>query len=716
MDEKGKMNTGEYEELIKEVKANSPYKRLSSAKKKWMSVSEMGELLGLKKTDRYWLVHKNFFETKEIAGKMRVNIESFEKWYANQIKYHKVNGEEPGKELKEWSYSVPELAEMLELTDGVVYDLIKRNNIEVVIVDYWKRVPKAAFQKWYDGQSRYRTKEDEKRDAEMEAATLTMPEMAKQLGITRNQVYGILNSQKYQHFFEFVTIADRKRITKESFQKFLEGQDEYHLDPANDYEELAMEENVALANYRRKKLAQTGERNGKFNVIYSYTDADGKRKQKWETYATKAEAKKRKKEIEYKEEMGSMIIPQCKTMKDLLAEYVALYGKDNWALSTYDGNVSLINNYILPIIGDEKLSEINTRFIEKYYQRLLKVPAVVNPIIGKRKNEYVSTSTIRDIHKLLRSCFKQAVKWELMEKNPCIYATVPKHKTKKREIWTAETLMYALEVCEDDRLKLAMNLSFSCSLRISELLGLTWDCVDISEEAIEENRAYLFINKESQRVSKSALKELDAKDVLLIFPEKSKTNKTVRVLKTPKTDSSVRKVFLPKSVAKMLIEWKEKQDETKEVLGDEYMDYNLVMASTFGLPLGDGAIRKPLNQLIKDYDLPPVVFHSLRHSSVTYKLKLNGGDIKAVQGDSGHAQVSMVTDVYSHILDDDRKKNAELFEEAFYEKKDQDPQMHPNTAQNTVAVPEGVDAELLAKVLNNPEMAALLASLAKTMK
>ena len=76
----------------------------------------------------------------------------------------------------------------------------------------------------------------------------------------------------------------------------------------------------------------------------------------------------------------------------------------------------------------------------------------------------------------------------------------------------------------------------------------------------------------------------------------------------------------------------------------------------------------------------------------------------------------MVTDVYSHILDDDRKKNAELFEEAFYEKKNLDPQMHPNTAENTVAVPEGVDAELLAKVLSNPEMAALLISLAKTMK
>ena len=79
-------------------------------------------------------------------------------------------------------------------------------------------------------------------------------------------------------------------------------------------------------------------------------------------------------------------------------------------------------------------------------------------------------------------------------------------------------------------------------------------------------------------------------------------------------------------------------------------------------------------------------------------------------------EFGMVTDVYSHILDDDRKKNAELFEEAFYEKKNLDPQMHPNTVQNTVAVLEGVHEELLAKVLNNPEMAALLTSLAKTMK
>ncbi|MBS6837558.1 MAG: phage integrase SAM-like domain-containing protein, partial [[Eubacterium] rectale] len=292
----------------------------------------------------------------------------------------------------------------------------------------------------------------------------------------------------------------------------------------------------------------------------SYTNEKGERKQKWETYETKAEAKRRKKEIEYKKEMGSFVVRKCKTLDELITEYVALYGKENWALSTYEGNVSLINNYILPIIGDTKLSEINTRFIERYYQSLLKRRAVINPLNKTSRNEFVSSSTVRDVNKLLRNCFEQAVKWELMEKNPCTHATVPKHKSQKRDIWTADTLMYALSVCEDERLKLAINLSFSCSLRLGELLGLT-------------------------RIRKESLNALDGKDVLLVFPTNHKKNSTVRILKTPKTESSVRKIFLPKSVANMLVDWKAEQDEMKEILGDEYMDYNLVMASTFGLPL-----------------------------------------------------------------------------------------------------------------------------------
>ena len=184
------------EEIISKISEESPYKRRPTQKRTWMTVPEMGKLLGLKKTDRYWLVHKNVFESKEIAGKIRINIASFEKWYANQIKYHKVTGEEPGKELKSWSYSVKEVADLLGVDEYLVYDLLKKNQMEAVIVDYWKRIPKESFQNWYKSQSRYRTREDREKDALLEDATITMPEMAQLLGITRSSVYTILDSRE----------------------------------------------------------------------------------------------------------------------------------------------------------------------------------------------------------------------------------------------------------------------------------------------------------------------------------------------------------------------------------------------------------------------------------------------------------------------------------------------------------------------------------------
>ncbi|WP_431602803.1 hypothetical protein [Faecalibacterium prausnitzii] len=102
---------------------------------------------------------------------------------------------------------------------------------------------------------------------------------------------------------------------------------------------------------------------------------------------------------------------------------------------------------------------------------------------------------------------------------------------------------------------------------------------------------------------------------------------------------------------------------------------------------------------------------SLRHSSITYKLKLNGGDMKSVQGDSGHAQVKMVADVYSHIIDDDRRLNAERMEAAFYSGR----QATPEPVQPAATESSADDKELLLKLLQNPEMAALLKSLAKTL-
>ena len=196
-------------------------------KKKTMAVHEMAELLGLKKTDSYWLIHKQKFQTITVNGKTRVVIESFEKWYANQVKYKKAGGPPPGEELRRNTYSPQEIAELLGIDDTTVYLLIQKDHIPTIKVDYWMRIPKSAFESWYASQSRYRTPEDRERDREVEEASMTMPEMAKELGIPRSEVYKILRKKTNKAIFQFVVIADRRRVMRDSFEKWYSGQNTY---------------------------------------------------------------------------------------------------------------------------------------------------------------------------------------------------------------------------------------------------------------------------------------------------------------------------------------------------------------------------------------------------------------------------------------------------------------------------------------------------------
>ena len=225
-----------FQNLAGSIAKESPYARKEVSGRKLMSVAEMGRILGLGKTDRYWLLHKGFFETRVINRKTWVEIASFEKWYSGQVKYRKVDGEEPGRDLNEQSYSVRDVARMLDLSEATVYELIKRDGIPTIKVDYWMRIPK---------------------------------EMARLLGIPREKVYGIVKTGRYRPYFEVITIAGRKRITKESFESFLDGQSEYRLDPKNTYEEIVREDNVKLAELRRKKISERGGvRRGNGNQAY----------------------------------------------------------------------------------------------------------------------------------------------------------------------------------------------------------------------------------------------------------------------------------------------------------------------------------------------------------------------------------------------------------------------------------------------------------------
>ena len=115
--------------------------------------------------------------------------------------------------------------------------------------------------------------------------------------------------------------------------------------------------------------------------------------------------------------------------------------------------------------------------------------------------------------------------------------------------------------------------------------------------------------------------------------------------------------------------------------------------------------EKAFEKLNVSADLPNVVFHSLRHTSTTCKLKLNHGDLKATQGDTGHAEIDMITKVYAHILDEDRKINAQKFESSFYSNPDLREVRPPKDSTSSIDF-----NALIAQIHNSPELADALAA------
>lgn len=436
-------------------------------------------------------------------------------------------------------------------------------------------------------------------------------------------------------------------------------------------------------------MASIVKRKTNFAVVYWYLDETNTRKQKWETCVTKKEANARKVFIEYyQKNNGYVLVPLSEQyakeyeefkmelenpdseikLKEFLEIFVNIYGVSTWSASTFSSKQASIRNYINPFIGDMKLGEITTKVLSKYYNDLLSVPEVPRAN-GVKSKRCVQPANIKKINDIIRCALNQAIRWEYLDtnmRNPATLATLPKAQKNRREVWSIETFKEAIKACDDELLIMCMHLAFSCSMRIGEITGLTWEDVIIDNESIKDNNARVIIDKELSRVSLEAMQKLKEKDIIKIFPTQKPHATTRLVLKIPKTESSNRTVWLPKTVAILLQKYKKDQQGLKEFLGDAYNDYNLVIALDNGNPVESRIARKRLGMLIKENGFEPVVFHSLRHLSTGYKLKMTNGDVKSVQGDTGHAESEMVLDIYSRVIDEDRRNNAKKMDEQFY--------------------------------------------------
>ena len=212
-------------------------------------------------------------------------------------------------------------------------------------------------------------------------------------------------------------------------------------------------------------MATIVKQNKSFSVVYISYEG-GKKKQRWETYHSYEAALQRKEQIELiQAQQKEKLQSHAETLADFLREYVVLYGQSRWSYSTYTNYVPLMENHILPFLGEMRLTEFSPKIIATLYSRM-------------RCQQNLTSQMLTSIHKLLHSAFEQAVLWEYVGRNPFHKAPLPKSFPCPMEMLSNEEIKRLLQNSGFSLLGIAVHLAFAGSLRKGEILALTWGDVD----------------------------------------------------------------------------------------------------------------------------------------------------------------------------------------------------------------------------------------------
>lgn len=271
----------------------------------------------------------------------------------------------------------------------------------------------------------------------------------------------------------------------------------------------------------------------------------------------------------------------------------------------------------------------------------------------KQKQRLLSGTTIHEVHRLLGTAFRYAVEWGIIIKSP-VPVDSPKKSTQERSIWDVCEMQAALASMEDPILHLAVHLTLVGALREGEVAGLTPEDIDFDGAG---GTGTFTINKSMQRVQKASLARTGKDCILREFEDKREGSNTVLVLKKTKTASSCRTIFMTEALKEELKHWFKRLEMDEADMDGRYRNSGMLLRLPNGLAVEPVLIRKKFEKWQDAHpEFPHIVFHGLRHSSATYQLMISGGDVKAVQGTTGHASANLLVNTYAHIQQDSRKK------------------------------------------------------------
>ena len=292
--------------------------------------------------------------------------------------------------------------------------------------------------------------------------------------------------------------------------------------------------------------------------------------------------------------------------RELLTEWLEDYEKERVKARTYSRYEGLITLHILPELGDVEVSALGKREIQDFLTRKRRSGNI-------RSGEQLSATSTNLMLTVLNLAFEYGCDMELIDRNPCERLRRVPEDAKKIEAFTKDE-QRKLEktiAAEGDPRHIGVLLCLYTGLRIGELLGLTWEDVDLT-------RGLLQINK-------------------TVYRERDNEGVWQMCVDTPKTRSSTRVIPLPPYITKML---KSAKTGAKSVY---------VVENKKGERMAIRSYQYIFEKLTERAGVRRLNFHALRHTFATRALEC-GMDIKTLSEIMGHQNASITLNRYAHSM------------------------------------------------------------------